>query len=72
MGKLVDTAFDLCLEFNAIDDIANTLRDALQYQADNANPDAQHALVVAEIICDKMNKTMMAYDEFIYKIPPEL
>ena len=72
MGKLFDMADDIGGYFREIDDIANTLRDALQYQADNANPDAQHVLVVAEIICDKMNKAMDAYDELIYKIPPEL
>lgn len=72
MGKLFDLADDIGGYFREIDDIANTLRDALQHQADNGTYDAQHLLVVAEIICDKMDKAMYAYDEFIYKIPPEL
>lgn len=72
MGKLFDMADDICLKFSEIDDITNTLREALQYQADNVNPDAQRLLAVMEILCAKMEKLFDKYEEFLYKIPQDL
>lgn len=69
MGKLFDMADDIGEDFRKIDDIANTLRDALQHQADFVSPDAQRLLVVTEILCTKIDCALSKYDEFLYKIP---
>ena len=72
MGKLFDMGDDIGEDFTEIDDIAKTLRDALQHQADFVSPDAQHILVVTEILCTKIDNIIQKYDEFLYKIPQDL
>lgn len=72
MGKLFDMADELSLELNELVCIANTLRYALQHQADFVSAEAQHLLVVTEILCTKMECFFDKYDKFLYKIPQDL
>lgn len=72
MGKLFDMGDDIGEDFTEIDDIAKTLRDALQHQADFVSAEAQHILVVTKILCTKIAVILDKYDEFLYKIPQDL
>ena len=68
ISKMADLIQDQLFE---IENIANCLRDATQYQSDN-NPDVSYLLAVANILCKKLNDISENFDDFIYKIPIDL